>query len=83
LIHAITTFLPSFQNKLNITIIDDNQVLHNNKVHLKEHFLAFKACIDGFLFCKPLVLVDGTLLNGKYMDTFLAAIAQDRKNNII
>ena len=45
-------------------------------------FWSFKACIDGFAFCKPLVQVDGTWLYGKYKGTLLIAIAQDGQNHI-
>jgi len=45
-------------------------------------FWAFKPCIDGFNYCKPIVQVDGTSLTGKYHDTLLTVISQDGNRNI-
>nr|XP_007136176.1 hypothetical protein PHAVU_009G024500g [Phaseolus vulgaris]ESW08170.1 hypothetical protein PHAVU_009G024500g [Phaseolus vulgaris] len=45
-------------------------------------FWSFKPCIDGFNFCKPIVQVDGTFLNGRYSGTLLTATAQDGNRNI-
>ncbi|XP_019459908.1 PREDICTED: uncharacterized protein LOC109359666 [Lupinus angustifolius] len=40
-------------------------------------FWAFKPCIDGFAYCKPIIQVDGTFLTGKYIGTLLIASSQD------
>ncbi|KAF1873363.1 hypothetical protein Lal_00027401 [Lupinus albus] len=40
-------------------------------------FWAFKPCIEGFGFCKPILQVDGTFLTGKYSGTLLIASSQD------
>ncbi|KAF1879675.1 hypothetical protein Lal_00033333 [Lupinus albus] len=40
-------------------------------------FWAFKPCIEGFGFCKPILQVDGTFLTGKYNGTLLIASSQD------
>ncbi|CAK8561297.1 unnamed protein product [Lathyrus sativus] len=45
-------------------------------------FWAFQPCIKGFVFCKPVIQVDGTWLYGKYKGTLLIAVAQDGNNNI-
>jgi len=45
-------------------------------------FRAFKPCINGFNYCKPIVQVDGTFLTGKYHENFLTAIGQDGNQNI-
>ena len=45
-------------------------------------FWAFKPCIEGFNYCKPVVQVDDTFFTGKYHDTLLVAIAQDGNRNI-
>lgn len=36
-----------------------------------------------FLFCKPIVQVDGTHLFGKYKGTLLIAVTQDDNNNVL
>jgi len=48
----------------------------------KRVFWAFKPCIEGFNYCKPIVQVDDTFLTGKYHGTLLVAIAQDGNRNI-
>ena len=45
-------------------------------------FWAFRPCIIGFTFCKPLIQVDGTWLYGKYKGSLLMAVAQDGNSNI-
>ncbi|KAH1190131.1 hypothetical protein GmHk_20G057766 [Glycine max] len=53
-----------------------------NKVIFHRLFWLFKACIDAFAFCKPIVQIDGTWLYGQYKGTLLIAVAQDGANNI-
>ncbi|KAF1872165.1 hypothetical protein Lal_00033819 [Lupinus albus] len=45
-------------------------------------FWAFKPCIEGFGFCKPLLQVDETLLTRKYTRTLLIASSQDDNRRI-
>lgn len=45
-------------------------------------FWAFKPCIEGFGFCKPILQVDGTFLTGKYNGTLLIASSQDGNRRI-
>ncbi|XP_028066080.1 uncharacterized protein LOC114269020 [Camellia sinensis] len=40
-------------------------------------FISFKACIDGFHHCCPLLFLDGTFLKGKFKGNLLAASAKD------
>lgn len=40
-------------------------------------FWAFKPCIDGFKYCKPLIAIHSTHLFGKYRHSLLTAISQD------
>ncbi|XP_006598508.1 uncharacterized protein [Glycine max] len=42
---------------------------------------AFKPCIKGFQYCKPIVQVYETFLTGKYRGTLFTAIGQDRSKN--
>ncbi|XP_028103609.1 uncharacterized protein LOC114302737 [Camellia sinensis] len=41
------------------------------------YFISFKACIDGFNHCRPLLFLDGTFLKGKFKGNLLAATAKD------
>ncbi|CAL0310918.1 unnamed protein product [Lupinus luteus] len=45
-------------------------------------FWAFKSFIEGFVFCKPILQVDGTFLTGKYTGTLLIASSQDGNRRI-
>ncbi|XP_019420622.1 PREDICTED: uncharacterized protein LOC109330798 [Lupinus angustifolius] len=45
-------------------------------------FWAFKPCIDGFAYCKPIIQVDGTFLTEKYTGTLLIASSQDRNRRV-
>ncbi|XP_006596699.1 uncharacterized protein LOC114383855 [Glycine soja] len=53
-----------------------------NKVIFHRFFWSFKAYIDVFACCKPIVQIDGTWLYGRYKGTLLIAVAQDGANNI-
>ncbi|XP_050916234.1 uncharacterized protein LOC127131352 [Lathyrus oleraceus] len=63
-------------------------VISNDGSHLGDQrifhrlFWAFRPCIRGFAYCKPIVQVDGTWLYGKYRGTLLMAMAQDGNGNI-
>ena len=45
-------------------------------------FWAFRPCIHGFAYYKPIVKVAGTWLYGKYKGTLLMDVAQDGNGNI-
>ena len=49
---------------------------------LNRVFWSFKPCIESFSYCKPIVQVDDTFLTGKYPDTLLIVITQDRDQNM-
>ncbi|KAF1879275.1 hypothetical protein Lal_00047949 [Lupinus albus] len=48
-----------------------------SNVILDRVFWAFKPCIEGFAYCKPILQVDGTFLTGKYSGTLSIASSQD------
>ena len=54
----------------------------SNKVIFHRLFWSFKAYIDAFAFCKPIVQIDGTWLYGRYKGTLLITVVQDGANNI-
>ncbi|XP_058760996.1 uncharacterized protein LOC131634328 [Vicia villosa] len=45
-------------------------------------FWAFRPCVQGFSYCKPILQIDGTWLYGKYKGTMLMVVAQDGNSNI-
>ncbi|XP_058734136.1 uncharacterized protein LOC131605848 [Vicia villosa] len=45
-------------------------------------FWAFRPCVQGFAYCKPILQINGTWLYGKYKGTLLMAVAQDGRRNI-
>ncbi|XP_019455154.1 PREDICTED: uncharacterized protein LOC109356284 [Lupinus angustifolius] len=53
-----------------------------NNFILDRVFWAFKPCIEGFAFCKPILQVDGTFLTDKYTGTLLIASSQDGNRRI-
>ncbi|XP_019451933.1 PREDICTED: uncharacterized protein LOC109354035 [Lupinus angustifolius] len=59
-----------------------NGVEDPNAFILDRVFWAFKPCIEGFAFCKPILQVDGTFLTGKYTGTLLIASSQDGNRRI-
>ncbi|KAH1214276.1 hypothetical protein GmHk_14G042043 [Glycine max] len=65
-----------------IPALDESSQPIPNKVIFHRLFWSFKACIDAFGFCKPIVQIDGTWLYDRYKGTLLIAVAQDGVNNI-
>lgn len=59
----------------------DGTLVGGNRI-FNRLFWAFKPCIKGFSFCKPIIQIDGTWLYGKYKGTLLMAVAQDGNSNV-
>ncbi|XP_019423103.1 PREDICTED: uncharacterized protein LOC109360782 [Lupinus angustifolius] len=53
-----------------------------SRIILDRIFWAFKPCIEGFGYCKPILQVDGTFLTGKYTGTLLIASSQDGNRRV-
>ncbi|KAL7257037.1 hypothetical protein ACSBR1_010882 [Camellia fascicularis] len=49
---------------------------HNTR-RFNRLFISFKACMDGFNHCRPLLFLDGTFLKGRFKGNLLAAIGKD------
>ncbi|XP_063942691.1 uncharacterized protein LOC135150358 [Daucus carota subsp. sativus] len=60
---------------------DDAEQLE--EVTFRRLFWAFKPCIDGFEYCRPVILIDGTHLNGPYPGVLLSATAVDGFSHIL
>ncbi|KAL6584999.1 hypothetical protein OROMI_004288 [Orobanche minor] len=45
-------------------------------------FIAFKACLDGFKKCRPMLFIDGTFMIGRAKGTLLGATAKDGDNGL-
>ncbi|KAH0661454.1 hypothetical protein KY284_026385 [Solanum tuberosum] len=46
-------------------------------------FWTFKPCIDGFVFCRPIISIDGTHVYGNYDIKLLIAITTDGNGSIL
>jgi hypothetical protein len=58
--------------------------LQNSVRHVLHHvFWSFAQTEHAFQFCRPVVLVDGTFLTGKYRDTLMMAAAVDPEDQIV
>ncbi|XP_019455157.1 PREDICTED: uncharacterized protein LOC109356266 [Lupinus angustifolius] len=53
-----------------------------SQIILDRIFGAFKPCIEGFVYCKPILQVDGTFFTGKYTGTLLLARSQDGNKRV-
>ncbi|XP_038902318.1 uncharacterized protein LOC120088954 [Benincasa hispida] len=53
-----------------------------NDVHLKYMFMALGPCIRGFSSCRPVIIVDGSHLKGKYKRTMLVGVSMDGNNQV-
>ena len=63
-----------------IDFIEHNQLDRTKQVFFRL-FWAFKPCMLRLPFCKPIVQVDGTHLDGKYRHKLLIATTQDENRN--
>ncbi|KAI5442357.1 hypothetical protein KIW84_011435 [Lathyrus oleraceus] len=75
---VIKTYLPG-----TIIELQSLPVISNDGSHLGDQrifhrlFWAFRPCIRGFAYCKPIMQDDGTWLYDKYRGTLLMVVAQD------
>ncbi|KAL6576019.1 hypothetical protein OROHE_000490 [Orobanche hederae] len=46
-------------------------------------FITFKACLDGFKKCRPMLFIDGTFMIGRAKGTLLGATAKDGDNGLL
>ncbi|KAL8552189.1 hypothetical protein ACS0TY_001036 [Phlomoides rotata] len=63
-------------NPGSVVILEPNEETH----HFERVFIAFKACVDGFRFCRPMLFIDGTFMKGRAKGTLLSATAKDGNN---
>ena len=50
--------------------------------HFKCLFFAFEACIHGFKYCRPVLMLDETFLKGRHKGCLLAATEKDSNQGI-
>jgi transposase-like protein len=50
---------------------------------LQRVFWCFAQSAEAFKHCRPLVLVDGTFLTGKYRSVFMIAVGVDLDNQLV
>ncbi|XP_038885908.1 uncharacterized protein LOC120076214 [Benincasa hispida] len=53
-----------------------------NDVHFKYMFMALGPCIRDFSSCRPVIIVDGSHLKGKYKGTMLVGVSMDGNNQV-
>ncbi|XP_016690573.1 uncharacterized protein [Gossypium hirsutum] len=83
LLAAMQQYVPGTVVELQtLPAYDGNRLVEGKRV-FHRLFWTFRSCIEGFRYCKPIVQVDGTFLNGKYKETLLLAISQDGNHNIL
>uniref|UniRef100_K3XQZ9 SWIM-type domain-containing protein n=1 Tax=Setaria italica TaxID=4555 RepID=K3XQZ9_SETIT len=61
-------------------MLPDNGVL---KHILQRVFWCFPQCSEAFQHCRPVILVDGTFLTGKYKGTLMMAVAVDPEQQLV
>uniref|UniRef100_K4A117 SWIM-type domain-containing protein n=1 Tax=Setaria italica TaxID=4555 RepID=K4A117_SETIT len=61
-------------------MVPDNGV---SKHILQRVFWCFPQCSEAFQHCRPVILVDGTFLTGKYKGTLMMAVAVDPEQQIV
>ncbi|KAH1121867.1 hypothetical protein J1N35_005027 [Gossypium stocksii] len=71
-----------------ITDLETAPVYYNDRLLLgcqvfKRLFWTFKQCRDAFLYCKPLVQIDGTFMYGKYTYRLLLVVVHDGSGRIL
>ncbi|XP_006580662.1 uncharacterized protein LOC114411070 [Glycine soja] len=82
-LQALQLFVPGTIVRIQtIPALDKSNQPIPNKVIFHRLFWSFKACIDVFAFCKPIVQIDRTWLYGRYKGMLLIAVEQDGTNNI-
>ncbi|KAE8672420.1 hypothetical protein F3Y22_tig00111841pilonHSYRG00069 [Hibiscus syriacus] len=83
LLQAMKRFIPGtiVKSQTMPAYDEEGQLLPGKKI-FHRLFWAFKACIEGFPFCKRMIQVDGTWLYGQYRHVLLMAVAQDGERNI-
>jgi len=84
---SLLIFQPSLQHVFpeplyNMVFLLMSWTMYETPLFVYSNVWAFKPCIEGFNYCKPIVQVDDTFLTGKYHGTLLVAIAQDENRNI-
>ncbi|XP_028054926.1 uncharacterized protein LOC114259133 [Camellia sinensis] len=56
--------------------------IDSKRRHFKCLFFAFEACIHGFKYCRPVLMLDETFLNGRHKGCLLAATEKDSNQGL-
>ncbi|KAL7238405.1 hypothetical protein ACSBR2_004493 [Camellia fascicularis] len=62
------------------SVFDMEFDVDSKRRYFKRLFFAFEACIHGFKYCQPLLMLDGTFLKGGHKGCLLDATAKDGKS---
>ncbi|CAH9146096.1 unnamed protein product [Cuscuta epithymum] len=71
-----------FSNPRTVVHLQSQQAGSPDTSEFRRVFWSFKASIDGFRFCLPVVSIDGTHLYGKYKGVLLVAVAMNANREI-
>ena len=81
--------LPRWMNIVKLTNLGTNVVWKtsilagcNGNVRFMHVFWAFRACVEGFKHCRPVIQIDGTFLYEKYIGKLLIATLIDANGHI-
>ncbi|XP_038687520.1 uncharacterized protein LOC119986901 [Tripterygium wilfordii] len=79
--------LPKFFEALKMSnpgtvVLFEHKNSNNTVATFGQVFWAFRPCIEGFQYCRPLISIDGTHLYGKYKGKLLLAVAFDADNGL-
>lgn len=45
-------------------------------------FILFRACVDGFKYCRPILFLDGTIMKSRFKGTLLSTTTKDRNQGL-
>ena len=57
-------------------------IINEDSYRFMHYFLAFGACIKGFVHMRKVIAVDDTHLRGKYKGVLLSVVVQDTENHV-
>ncbi|XP_021833443.1 uncharacterized protein LOC110773249 [Prunus avium] len=76
--------LPWYVDVLKASNVESHCVLDcgEDGSHFQRIFICFKASIDGFRWCRPMLFIDGTFVTNKYKGTLLGATANNGNKEV-
>ncbi|XP_028113380.1 uncharacterized protein LOC114311439 [Camellia sinensis] len=72
----LTSYVDAANNVNLGSVFDMKFDIDSKGRHFKRLFFAFEACIHGFKYCQPMLMLDGTFLKGRHKGCLLDATAK-------